>query len=171
MKNLMHCVVLYGEIGQANQAWNEWISLAKIIEIESEIKFTHIGISSDSMFHSKRILTIDKALRKFSKTNTKIEIIKSFEFYSLPHEYKQAAFDYIAYMVMCLDPFPLVLISLPKGSESIAIIDKSTSIVSTFFTISSGLVFEMSKEDCPFFFATKMNQPSSYESLNILKNI
>lgn len=162
-------ITLYGEVQLDAAKWLEWFDYTKRLNDEIGYNPNYVGISGKS-FKSGSILTIAKAEKRFKKAVEAGEYFDSLDVYSLPEEFKQAAFDYQTYMVRYCSYEPHhVTITLNQEDYSKIDEDKVIEDLKKFIKFSEGQIFEMSSTESPFFYASKVNPASYYKTLKILR--
>ncbi|SFE97220.1 hypothetical protein SAMN04487969_110101 [Paenibacillus algorifonticola] len=94
--------------------------------------------------------------------------------YSLPQEFSQAIFDFKTFM--CMDKGlgsdnHIIIFTVPSESYDRVKVDQYIQDMMNYMNCVSGEIFEMSVLESPFFYASKLNNPSDYKSLRIIKKI
>lgn len=164
-------IVLYGEIELDPIKWMEWYEYAKNLTVKVGYCPNYVGISGQS-FKSDSILTISKTEKKFKKTVEAGGKFDSLDVYSLPPDFKQAAFDYETYMARYCSYEPhFALVTLLQGDFLKIDVDSVIEELKEFIKFREGQIFEMTAPESPFFYASKVNPASYYKSLKILKEI
>jgi hypothetical protein len=99
------------------------------------------------------------------------EKIESISIYALPDNFTQAVFDYYTFMsIDIVSENQLITISLPIDSFIEVNAIEMEEDLKEFITFKNGEIFEMSVLECPYFYATKLNPASDFESLKIISS-
>ncbi|UOY94193.1 hypothetical protein MUG87_08875 [Ectobacillus sp. JY-23] len=163
-------IVLYGEILEKDSKhWWEWYEWCKNFGTRLGYTPNYIGIRGES-FKSGKVLKLNRVEKRFKKSIEQNEYVENLDLYALPEEFSQAVFDYRTHM--CINRISdehIILITLPSKEFENINLDTIINDMKRFMDITKGEVFEMSVLNCPYFYAMKVNSPSDYETLKIIK--
>jgi hypothetical protein len=99
-------------------------------------------------------------------------LLSSLAVYSLPNDFTQAAFDYNFYLGRNGNGGnQYIILTFPRELYGTIETASIISELKGFIQFENGQVFEMSRYECPMFYAAKVNPPSTYQSLKIIKNM
>ncbi|WP_416144582.1 hypothetical protein [Planococcus koreensis] len=171
MEKVKTSLLLYGTVNPKKENILSWYQFVYDMSEKLGFPFTHLGIKGDS-FKSEKLLTIKRAENRFKKSLERGESIKSLELYSLPEDFTQAIFDYDTLWILDIEnDEPFLLMILPKESFNEVNLVETINHLKRYIQFSDGEIFEMAVDDCPAFYAYKMNEPADYKSLKILKKV
>lgn len=164
-------VTLYGDILDEPEQWWKWFLLLSKFSVDNlSLPLNHMAVTSNKSFKSGKINLIEKVENKFKKAVEESEIISSIELYSLPSEFKQAAFDHNTFMVRYKGRRAShITYTFSKSDFEQININQLIEISKPFIGFSHGEIFEMSVLESPIFYASKANPASSFKTLNILE--
>jgi len=173
MKNedLRTSITLYGKIEDDVMQWWEWFLFSK--ELTSKLGYipNYVGITSKSCFKSGKILELNRASKRLDKSVKENEEINSIDLYSLPEKFKQAAFDYFTSMVRYAGPHDPQHITISIPSKDFYHLEDENTIerLKQFIIFSTGQIYELSSSESPIFYASRVNPPSYYKTLKLLR--
>ncbi len=165
---MTYSVVLYGDIKCDFNHWQKWIdySLHKFEEIN--IKPNYAGINGDS-FKSGKIQRLKIGINRVINSLKAGELVSSISFYALPDNFKQAAFDYEAYMGRTtIGKIDSVIIILNQSLFECLNIEKTIEELKDHIDYKSGEVFKLLNTESPHIYVSKGNDPSVFKSLRII---
>ncbi|CAN7493159.1 hypothetical protein LJR153_003424 [Paenibacillus sp. LjRoot153] len=169
--NMSESIVLYGKIDTSPSSLIRLYSFGKDIFHASGLELTHLGIVGGS-FNGGKITTYKRTEKRLVESIKNQEIISAIMLYSLPDNFNQAAFDYeMTFSINTRkDEHFIHLCFLSRVSEKV---NRSEVIskLKEFIEITSGVVFQMGVTDAPYFYAAKVNPPSSFPSLKIIQKL
>jgi hypothetical protein len=170
-KDLRTSITLYGKIENNAIQWWEWFLFSK--ELTNRLGYTpnYVGVTSKSCFKSGKILEINRASKRLDKSLKENEEISSIEIYSLPEKFKQAAFDHFTSMVRYAGPHDPQQITITVSSKDFYYLEDEKIIekLKHFIIFSTGQIYELSASESPFFYASRVNPPSYYKTLKLLR--
>ncbi|HEY9061485.1 MAG TPA: hypothetical protein VIO64_13405 [Pseudobacteroides sp.] len=162
-------IVLYGSVSDNIGSWKNWYEYSKKQIQDLNFEPNYIGISGTN-FKSSKINTLRRIEKKLIEAFDNSEILSSLELYSMPDEFKQAAFDYNIYMIRTANlRCQRVFITLNRDIIQAININSVVESLKKHIDYTNGEVFEMTNFDNPQFYAAKMNEPSDYKSLKIIE--
>lgn len=98
MSEMTTSIVLYGEIDKCDtNRWIDFYNYSKKIAYELSFEPNYIGLIGEG-FKSGKLLTTKRTEKRLLKSLANGSSLSSMALYSLPDEYKQAAFDYNFYL-------------------------------------------------------------------------
>lgn len=163
-------IVLYGGIKLNDSlSWLEFYEYACSLIEEVKVEPNFIGVTGQS-FKTGKVSPLKRAQQKLIKSINDEEEIVSLAIYSLPKDYKIAAFDYNVYICrtsQLKEPHIIVTFS----DNLYQLIDQSTVIkkLKELIIFQSGQVFELSKMESPQIYASKANSLNAFKTLKILE--
>ena len=170
-EDLKTSIVLYGSMNQEEMDLWSWVQYVNDFSEALGFPPTHLEVDGDS-YKTSNIISLKRTLKKLKTVIEKKEKIDFITLYSLPEEFTQAVFDFDTFLCIDLSPEnPFILISIPKNSFNKLNEKEVIKNLSKYIKITDGEIFDMSVLECPFTYVSKMNPPSHYKSLNILKKL
>lgn len=147
-------------------SWNEWyIDVKKIFEMLG-LDITHLGIDSPR-YHSGKVLTVSRKEKEILKSFEEGEIPTSFACYSLPKDYRTAAFDYNLFISRREEYITIIMKEEYYNAEKV---DSFITILNKYIDLERGQIYEMDVSDLPLFYAGGANDISFYKTLRVIKN-
>ena len=166
MEELTVSLTLWGKLLNEH-SWNEWyIDVKKIFEM-LELNITHLGIDSPR-YHSGKVLTVSRKEKEILQSFEEGEFPTSFSCYSLPKDYRTAAFDYNLFILRRED---LITIIMKEEYYDADKADSFITIINKYIDMERGQIYEMDINDLPLFYARGANDISFYKTLKVIKNL
>lgn len=165
-------IVLYGDIDPNDST--KWLDFyGGTIELIKSLNLTpnYLGVTGHS-FKSGKIATINRVEKKLIKALNNGEEVVSLAIYSLPDDYRIAAFDYNVYISRTRqlgNPHLLATFSTDLF-ESLSQ-EKVISQLKQYIDFHSGQVFQLNNLESPQIYASKANSKSVFKSLKVIKEI
>jgi len=151
--NLMKTVSLYGSINDNKEIWMKWYKSCKDYIEGLGLKANYFSIESATMKTGK-VMTMNKSEKKMSKSIEQGDKINWLSIYSLPDNFKQAAFDYDVYMTRGRGH---VCFSASKDIYKRIVENDFINLFKQFIEFESGEVFEMAREESSIFYMFRAN--------------
>ncbi len=165
--NKVTSITYYGNVSDEPIMWIDWYKFTVNLLEKIGSQANYISINSNT--HGKGgILKRERNEEKIINLIKSGESINWLSIYALPQKFSSASFDYIALSVRARDFLTLILdhtIYEEKITEEI--IDS----VKNYIDVDSGEIYTMDRHEMPLLFATRANPPTSFKSLNIIRNI
>ena len=166
MEELTVSLTLWGKLLNEH-SWNEWyIDVKKIFGVLG-LDVTHLGVIS-SRYHSGKVLTVSRKEKEILRSFEEGELPTSFSCYSLPKDYRTAAFDYNLFIVRRED---LITIIMKEEYYDADKVDSFITIINKYIDMERGQIYEMDINDLPLFYARGANDISFYKTLKVIKNL
>ena len=166
MEELTVSLTLWGKLLNEH-SWNEWyIDVKKIFEM-LELNITHLGIDSPR-YHSGKVLTVSRKEKEILQSFEEGEFPTSFSCYSLPKDYRTAAFDYNLFILRRED---LITIIMKEEYYDVDKADSFITVLNKYIDMERGQIYEMDISDLPLFYARGANDISFYKTLKVIKNL
>lgn len=164
-------IVLYGNTSSKTSDWLKWYEYA-INQINGlGFEPNYIGITGKS-FNSGKIAPLNQVDKKLRKSFEDGEIIVSIAVYSLPDDFKQAAFDYNVYLSRTTQgKYPHIVLTISGNAHSKFDTNNIIKMLKEHIEFTSGQMFEMSNYESPQFYAAKVNPPDLYKTLKVTQEI
>lgn len=167
-RDMTTTILLYGHITTGSSEWLKWYDYA-IQQIKS-IGFVpnYIGVKGES-FNSTKLTTIKRTEAKLKESFQRNEIINRISLYSLPDNFKTAAFDYAVYLSRDTDKGENANVMMTVSSSTFSQLNHQSIVdnLKSHIQFSSGQIFEMVGED-PLIYALKANPPTSFKTLRVI---
>lgn len=163
MENKTFSITAYGKLKDNNFKWNEWYEDAKQFILSTGYVYNYVGIDSKSM-KSGKIMNAKKYERKVLDAFQNNEQIKHISLFSLPIDYESASFDYDI-MLVRNDEF--ISLIMNKSDYSKEILEQFTFHFKKYFESAIVELYEMDRYESPLLYAAKVNELSSFQTLNI----
>ncbi|HML35657.1 hypothetical protein [Sporomusa sphaeroides] len=163
-------ILLQGEIYTGVDEWLKWYEFTLDEAVKLGFTPNYLGVTGEQ-FKSSKLTTVkrkDAVLREAIKRGDKIT---SISIYSLPSNFKTAAFDYELYLSRATNlGCPRIMLTI--STEAFSKIDYANMIekLKKHICFVSGQVFEIVGED-PLIYAIKANPPSSFKTLRIITEL
>jgi len=167
----MVSIVLYGNIDSNTVKWLKWYeySISEISELGFSPNF--IGVEGQS-FNSEKITLLKKNDKKLRASFDKDEDFTSIALYSLPENFKQAAFDYDIYMSRTTqERYPHIILTISYDNFKKINVNNTIEKLKEHIQFSYGQIFEMSSYESPQFYAAKLNSIEAYKSLKVIQEL
>ncbi|MEN2773474.1 hypothetical protein ABCY62_00170 [Acetivibrio clariflavus] len=167
---LKRCLTMYGEIKLTQDKWWELYEYVKNLIQELGLIPNYIGVQSKT-FKSGKILTIYRNENKLKKALDSGDDLNSLEVMSLPQNFKQAAFDYDASILIYKDfePHHITIAVRDKDRFNKLNIDKVVDKLKSYLKFTSGQIYELSISEDPLIYSIKGKPVSNVKGLNIIK--
>lgn len=158
-------ITLWGN-GTEKGKWIEWYEDIKEIMNSLGYKHTHIGIDSKS-YTSGKVLTVARKEKEILAKIRDGEIPTSLSGYSLPKEYRQAAFDYEFF---CIRNKEYVLVMMNEADYNPDNEQMIISVLKKYINSEHGEIYSGLRSDAPFIYAVtrKVNDLKSYELIKTI---
>ncbi|WP_163538047.1 hypothetical protein [Gracilibacillus sp. YIM 98692] len=148
MTEMTTSIVLYGEMDKMDT--NKWLKFYKYSKkLSSELSFepNYIGLIGED-FKSGKVLTIKRTEKRLLKSLSNGSCLTSMELYSLPDDFKQAAFDYNFYLARIVNEInhkpSKIILTVPTEMYEIINTDSVISNLKEFIQFKEGEIFELS---------------------------
>lgn len=172
MSEMTTSIVLYGEIDEFDtDTWIDFYNISKELSRNLSFESNYIGLDGTE-FKSGKVLTIKRTEKRLLKSLIEGNGLLSMALFSLPEGFTQAAFDYNFYLGRDKNEEnrnqSKILLTIP--TEEYRRINNA-SIIATlkgFIQLKEGEIFELSRYETPFLYASKLNETKDYETLKIL---
>ena len=157
-------ITLWGD-GLIRGKWLEWYNYVGTLFEKIGYERTHIAMGSDS-YTNKKIVTVSRKEKQI------LQILKNggkptrFSCYSLPKDYKTAAFGYNVMMVRESDYTTLIM----NMSDFAKIdVDSIISQLMQYIVFECGEIYQMDRAEMPLIYAARANPIDSFKSYNSIK--
>jgi|GEM_PF-1050430 len=162
-------IVLYGNISQDANLWLNWYEYAVRQINETGFTSNYLGIIGNK-FNSGKVQKLSRAEKKLKAELAQGCEISSLSIYSLPEDFKQAAFDYNIYFSRNLK-FKNSHIILTFANEAFLKLDIQYIIdeAQKHIEMKSGQIFELSNFENPQIYASRVNSVSAFKTLKIIE--
>ncbi len=168
MRNdIVTSILLYGEINQESQTWERWYESSKKIMSSLGYDSNYASIDSDSK-KSGEVTKIDNIEKKILKSINSGDSINWISIYSLPEDFKSAAFDY---NMVITRSNTFVSLTINKDRYKSGDEDRLINILKEYIDFNEGEVFELNRDESPLGYILKANSVDFYETLKIVKKI
>lgn len=173
MNRLMKCIVLYGDVDNDADLWIKWLRYASsTISVYSNNNI-FISVQGDGFKDSKIHEYNDRYDSKIKSKLSNDKNIKTIEFYSLPKNYKQAAFDYDVYLSR-VSGRRASFVQMTILDEIFKKLDLSLKDIqlslSKHLDIESTLAFEMDALEFPSKFIMSKGKNCNLKTLKVIEN-
>jgi hypothetical protein len=163
-------ILLHGEVCTGVDEWLKWYEFTLHEAVNIGFAPNYLGVTGEGVKSSKLspVKRKDVVLRESIRRGDKIT---SISIYSLPPNFKTAAFDYELYLSRATN-LGCQRIMLTLSTEAFSRIDYEDMIekLKKHICFVGGQIFEMVGED-PLIYAIKANSPSSFNSLRVITEL
>lgn len=166
MDNLTVSLTMWGKMLN-EYSWNDWYYDNKKIFSELGLNITHLGVISPR-YNSGKVLTVLRKEKEILENLKKGEIPTSFSCYALPHGYRCASFDYELLVVRNEELISIIMLKKYFSEKKIELFIK---IIKKYINMERGQIYEMDRNEVPLLYATGLNSPEFYKSLNIYQDL
>ena len=139
--------------------WNKWIKLCFDFAENKKIKFSHIGIKSESL-NPNKLRTFKRYEAKMLKCINSNEIIDYIELLYLPEEFVQAVFDFKVNMTLAND---YVEVTMEKDMFDLIDYKKIIDKIGKIVNIINGEVNILPNDEVFNYNVNKILQRTSYD--------
>ncbi len=157
-------ITLWGD-GLVKGNWAAWYDDVGKIFQSLDYKRTHIGIQSD-VYANRKIVSVLRKERQILELLNEDGEVSSLSCYSLPKEYKVAAFDY---NVLVVRQSKYISLIFNKSDLKKIVIDEIISVFTKYIEFVNGEVYQMDRTEVPLIYAAKANPISEFKTLKILR--
>jgi hypothetical protein len=172
MSEMTTSIVLYGEIDKYDtKRWIDFYNYSKEIANELSPGLNYIGLIGEE-FKSGKVLTTKRIEKRLLKSLSNGNSLSSMALYSLPNDFKQAAFDYNFYLGRDVNEYNTntskIVLTLPTDTYMNINNQAIISSLKEFIQFKEGEVFELSRFETPMIYAMRVTDIGSFKTLNVL---
>lgn len=160
-------ITIYGEADDKSSVWSSWINYVEALTAQLHYPSTHVSVRGDT-FKSAKVTVFNRTKKRLLKALEKEEGFKWISFYSLPDDFKTAAFDY---EILAARTANFVTLILSEAIFSQIDVDQVVEELKAFIVFREGEIYELDIEETPMIYATKCNSVSSFKTLKILHKL
>jgi hypothetical protein len=171
-ERLTTSIVLYGNFDASNSlSWRDFYNYTTGLIESLKLNPNYLGLTGQS-FKTGKVSLLSKTHKKLFKALEDREELVSMAIYSLPEDFKTAAFDYNVYICRTkqskhphlIATFSDVLFETLNHDEVIAQLKR-------FIHFESGQVFQLKNLESPQIYASKANSLTAFKSLKIIEEL
>ncbi|PXV84493.1 hypothetical protein C8E03_1294 [Lachnotalea glycerini] len=158
-------ITIYGIISKNSADWKKWYFDSKKICELLGYEANYLSITGDGITNTK-IKTIKRSENKTLKMVEENASLDSFSIYVLPDNFTSAISDFTI-TASRAENYVTIIMDKSKYIE----IDPKTyiEILQNHISMDYGEIYEMDIFECPEMYAAKVNDPSFYKTLHIIK--
>lgn len=171
MSKLMTSIVVYGEIDDTAGLWKKWAIFCTELTQKSTANVEYISIKGDG-FNNSNVVKYDNIEQKLSLAISNQKNFESISMYSLPENFKQAAFDYDIYISRVRGKrASYVQVTISNEvilNEKVNLIDLKEQI-SKFVNKEKGIIFEMDINEFPPKYIMGKGKDTNFKTLKVFE--
>ena len=171
-ERLTTSIVLYGDFDSSNSLlWRDFYNYTTGLLESLNVRPNYLGLTGQS-FKTGKVSLLNKTHKKLFKALENGEDIVSMAIYSLPEDFKTAAFDYNVYVCRTKQSkHPHLIATFSDDLFETLKYDDVISQLKSFIDFKSGQVFQLKNLESPQIYASRANSLSAFKSLNIFKEL
>jgi len=162
---------LYGNVTCTLSDWLNWLDITDEIFSVLGVTPTECGILSEK---GTKIKSLKNLRKKIIGLYEKGDIVKSLSILSLRPEYSSAIYDFTITLTRDGTDNPYITLILNSNYYDVHDVtneEKIIELLKSGIQNAEGEIYEMDINECPEFYACKLNDKSFYKTLNVLKKI
>jgi hypothetical protein len=171
MSKLMTSIVVYGEIDDTSEIWQKWVNFCTELAQKTTNNIEYVGVKGDG-FNNSDVVRYDNIKQKLSHAITNQKSFESISMYSLPENFRQAAFDYDIYISRVRGKRASYVLTTISNEiilkEKVNLVDLKEHI-SKFVNKEKGIIFEMDINEFPPKYIMGKGKDTNFRTLKVFE--